>query len=327
MIFADKLTQLRKKAGWSQEELAEQMQVSRQSVSKWEGAQSIPDLEKIIRLSALFGVSTDYLLKDEMEIEENPIGCDEACALRRVSMEEAHAFLAVKAAAAKPTAYAVLLCILSPICLISLTVLSKTVAYGLSDEASVAIGMITLLVFVAAAVAIFLANSSKSARYNYLESEAFETEYGVAGMIRECMERYKSTYTRHNIIGVCLCILSAIPLYVGVMLSGDNGVTQAVSISALLILVGIGVTLFVRSGVIWESYQKLLQEGDYTKENKEKQPLMNAVSAIYWLTMTAIYLAYSFVTNNWDYSWIIWPVAGVLFPALLVVVDALAKRK
>ena len=62
MIFADKLTQLRKKAGWSQEELAEQMNVTRQSVSKWEGAQSVPDLEKMIRLSELFGVSTDYLL-------------------------------------------------------------------------------------------------------------------------------------------------------------------------------------------------------------------------------------------------------------------------
>ena len=62
MIFADKLIQLRKKSGWSQEELAEQMGVSRQSISKWEGAQSIPDLEKIIRLAQLFSVSTDYLL-------------------------------------------------------------------------------------------------------------------------------------------------------------------------------------------------------------------------------------------------------------------------
>ena len=61
MIFADKLILLRKKAGWSQEELAEQMNVTRQSVSKWEGAQSVPDLDKMIRLSELFGVSTVYL--------------------------------------------------------------------------------------------------------------------------------------------------------------------------------------------------------------------------------------------------------------------------
>lgn len=73
MIFADKLISLRKKAGWSQEELAEQMDVTRQSVSKWEGAQSVPDLDKMIRLSELFGVSTDYLLKDEIEEAGN---CD-----------------------------------------------------------------------------------------------------------------------------------------------------------------------------------------------------------------------------------------------------------
>ena len=70
MIFADKLILLRKKAGWSQEELADQMNVTRQSVSKWEGAQSVPDLEKMLRLSELFGVSTDYLLKDEIEEAE-----------------------------------------------------------------------------------------------------------------------------------------------------------------------------------------------------------------------------------------------------------------
>lgn len=65
MIFADKLITLRKKAGWSQEELAEKLNVTRQSVSKWEGAQSVPDIDKILQLSCLFGVTTDYLLKDE----------------------------------------------------------------------------------------------------------------------------------------------------------------------------------------------------------------------------------------------------------------------
>lgn len=71
MIFADKLIALRKKAGWSQEELAQQLGVTRQSVSKWEGAQSAPDLDKVLQLSRLFDVSTDYLLKDELELPDS----------------------------------------------------------------------------------------------------------------------------------------------------------------------------------------------------------------------------------------------------------------
>ena len=62
MILAEKIIDLRKKNGWSQEELAEKMEVSRQSISKWEGAQSVPDMGRIVRLSEVFGVSTDYLL-------------------------------------------------------------------------------------------------------------------------------------------------------------------------------------------------------------------------------------------------------------------------
>ena len=68
MIMAEKITLQRKKNGWSQEELAERLDVSRQSVSKWESAQSAPDLSKVIAMAELFGVSTDYLLKDEVEL-------------------------------------------------------------------------------------------------------------------------------------------------------------------------------------------------------------------------------------------------------------------
>ena len=134
MIFADKLIHLRKKAGWSQEELAEQMNVTRQSVSKWEGAQSVPDLEKMVRLSELFEVSTDYLLKDEIENVECLNPSEDIFSLKRVSMEEANAFLSVKAITSKLIAYATLLCILSPICLLVLGAISETPKYALSDS-------------------------------------------------------------------------------------------------------------------------------------------------------------------------------------------------
>lgn len=67
MILADKIMNERKRNGWSQEELAEKLGVSRQSVSKWESAQSVPDLNRILQLADIFGVTTDYLLKEELD--------------------------------------------------------------------------------------------------------------------------------------------------------------------------------------------------------------------------------------------------------------------
>lgn len=88
MIFADKLIRLRKKNGWSQEELAEKLNVSRQAVSKWESAQTVPELEKLLQLSALFGVTTDYLLKDELELEEYTPGGGET-SVKRITLAQA----------------------------------------------------------------------------------------------------------------------------------------------------------------------------------------------------------------------------------------------
>lgn len=327
MIFADKLIQLRKKSGWSQEELAEQMNVTRQSVSKWEGAQSIPDLEKMIRLSELFGVSTDYLLKDSIEEMEGISHVEDPSSRRCVSMEEANAFLAVKAATAGPIAFATFLCILSPICLIVLGAFSEIPRYGLGENVAAGIGLIVLIAFVASAVAIFITSGTKTVPYEHLEKEIFETAYGVSGMVKERKEQYRGAYTRNNVIGTCLCIASVIPLFVGLIIDEENDLFLCMMLAIMLIIVGIGVQFFIRSGIIWASYEKLLQEGDYTKVKKERQPVMAAITTAYWLIVTAIYLSYSFITGNWKMSWIVWAVAGVLYPAVMGILNALNRRK
>lgn len=327
MIFADKLTQLRKKAGWSQEELAEQMNVTRQSVSKWEGAKSVPDLEKMIRLSELFGVSTDYLLKDEIEDTEGTIPPDDVSTIRRVSMEEANAFLSVKATTSKSIALATFLCILSPISLLILGAISEVSEYGLEDNVAGGIGMIVLLLLVAMAVALFISSGRKTAGYDYLEKEIFETEYGVSGMVSALKTQYNKTYTRNNIIGAGLCIMALIPFFGGAIFNDENELLLTIMLSSSFIIAGIGVVFFISSGIIWASYEKLLQEGDYSKENKKNQSIATTISVVYWLISTAVYLGYSFSTNNWGYSWIIWVVAAVVFPAVVIIANLLGKRK
>ncbi len=117
MILADKIMELRKRNGWSQEELASQMGVSRQAVSKWESAASIPDLDKILRPSQLFGVSTDYLLKDSVEPMETEEMAEDTLEYEEppqaISLEEANTYLDTVGITAGKIALGVSLCILS----------------------------------------------------------------------------------------------------------------------------------------------------------------------------------------------------------------------
>lgn len=326
MIFADKLILLRKKAGWSQEELADQMNVTRQSVSKWEGAQSVPDLEKMLRLSELFGVSTDYLLKDEIEEAEHIDSSDNTPTLRRVSMEEANAFLSVKLRTAKTIAYAAFLCILSPIALLILSAISESTVGVLNENIANGIGMIVLIILGAIAAVMFISSGSKTAPFAYLEKEKFETEYGVSGMVKERKAQYKDLHTKHNIAGTCLCIAALIPLFIGVIINADSDLFLTIMLSLSFLIAGVGVICFIKTGIIWASYEKLLQEGEYSKENKEKPSFSAAIYTAYWVITTAVYLGYSLSSNNWGQSWIIWVVAGVIFPAVVAITNAFEKK-
>ena len=326
MIFADKLILLRKKVGWSQEELADQMNVTRQSVSKWEGAQSVPDLEKMLRLSELFGVSTDYLLKDEIEEAEHIDSSDDTPSLRRVSMEEANAFLSVKLRTAKTIAYAAFLCILSPIALLILSAISESTAGVLNENIANGIGMIVLIILVAIAAVMFISSGSKTAPFAYLEKEKFETEYGVSGMVKERKAQYKDLHTKHNIVGTCLCVTALIPLFIGAIINADSDLFLIIMLSLSFLIAGVGVICFIKTGIIWASYEKLLQEGEYSKENKEKPSLSSAIYTAYWVIAAAVYLGYSLSSNNWGQSWIIWVVAGVIFPAVIAITNAFEKK-
>lgn len=324
MILADKISMLRKKNGWSQEELAGKMNVTRQAVSKWESAQSIPDVEKILLMSRLFGVTTDYLMKEELEAEEFVEVAEEISSVRRVSMEEANEFLEVKRQTAKPIAAATFLCIISPVTLIVLSTAAETGRFAAGGNVAAAIGLCTLLMLIAAAVSVFILCGIKTRRFDYLEHEIIDTEYGVTGMVKERQKRYHSTYVKANVTGAALCILAAVPLFGGMAFSKDD-YFMVWMLAVLLLLVAIGSSILIIAGITQASMEKLLQEGDYSKQKKNRSPVIKAVTGVYWLVVTAIFLASSFPGNDWTSAWIIWPVAGVLFAAVNIIIEAFDK--
>ena len=328
MILADKIIELRKKNGWSQEELAEKLGVSRQAVSKWEGAQSVPDIQRILEMSRLFGVSTDYLLKDDMDygseaITESTAETDSP--LRRVDMETASAFLAFRRNWAPRIALAVFLCIISPVALIMLGALSEYGVLSISENAAGGIGLIILLLLVAGAVSIFIIYGIKNQPYEFLEEEDIDTAYGVTGMVREYKERCAAACSAQIVLGVVLCILSLLPLF-GALCVTENELVITLCVCLLLVIVAVGVVFLVLAGMKRGAANMLLQEGDYSREEKKRNRLTSTAAGVYWLLVTAGYLAWSFTPGGWNRTWIVWPVAGGLFPAGMAVVGTIRSK-
>ena len=337
MILAEKITILRKRNGWSQEELAEQLGVSRQAISKWESAQSTPDLKRILAMAEAFGVSTDILLKDEEPLQELPAYTEteitavgklpEAEPLRSVSMEEANDFLALKAVSAGRTAIGVMLCILSPILLILLSTAQEMGLVPLTEMQAAGFGILVLMLLVGAAVALFVYDGMKLGRFDYIEKEALETAYGVEGMVRDRMERYSSQHIRYMVIGILLCVLSCIPLFVSMILNDENEMSMSAALCILLAMVAVGVLLIVRTSIMTEAMQSLLEEGDYSRAQKRENRRNEAIMGIYWGSAAALYLLVSFLTGRWDMTWIIWPVAGVGCGVLAAVLKVIRSRE
>lgn len=310
MIFADKLITLRKKAGWSQEELAEKLNVTRQSVSKWEGAQSVPDIDKILQLSRLFGVTTDYLLKDDAAEPEYTE--DDTSPLPRVTLAQANDYLA-KARANAPK--------------LALGALSEAGLFGIWEDLAGGIGLIALLLIIAAAVAIFMQCSASVRAYEFLQKQAIETEYGVTGLAKERRDAFAPQYDKANILGTVLCVLSAVPVFAAMMVGASFLVSA--SICLVLALVACGVYAFVRVGTVRDAMDQLLEEGDYTRPNKAIKSRINALTAAYWLVVVAIFLWYTFGpqgNGQPQYSWFIWAIGGVVYAALVIAVKAFMKK-
>lgn len=322
MIIADKIIKLRKKNGWSQEELAEKMEVSRQAVSKWESSGAVPDLGKVLKLSSLFGVTTDYLLKDEIEDEEFTDECNPS--VKRIALAQAKDFLLCRKSASVQIALGTFLCIISPIPLLILGAAAEVPSFGLSENLAAGIGLITLLILVAAAVAIFISCGAKNAPFEFIDREPFETEYGVSGFVRESQNAFKGTYTKCNVIAACLCILSPIPLFAGAFT--ENPFLTVVMLTVTMLIAGIGAVIFNVAGVRQASMQKLLQESEYTALNKKNMHIRTTISTVYWLTATAVYLGWSFWSNDWKITWIVWPIAAVMYPVIMYVYNLISGK-
>ena len=238
---------------------------------------------------------------------------------REVSMEECRAYLHRISVSARGIAFGVAMVILSvvfPVC--------GEIMFG--TEAGEAVGAVIMFVMIAGAVALFIIHGSAISRFDYLKKEQFVLHKTTAKTLEQLQEKEQPGFIRKITLGVVLCILSVVP---AVLSEAMLDLQQGWDICFLLVMVAAGVYLFITAGVNYGAYNVLLQKGDYKAKRKNRMSREarkeEKVGAVYWPVVLAIYLAYSLITSDWGRSWIIWPVAAVLFEAVAAVAKSRIK--
>lgn len=242
---------------------------------------------------------------------------------RHVSDLEADEYLFTVKQSAGKIASGVFLCICSPILIILLAGMQSFVP-SMTDGMVTGIGMTVLLSMVACAVGLIISASMKMEPYEYLKKECFVLNPEYEQKIYYIWESQKKSFTAKTIAGVILCIISVIPLiFVSSVISenSENEFPILLCVASLLVTVGIGVFLFITTGMEEESYKIILQEKEFSEKKKSGKKVEEMISAVYWPIMVIIYLVWSFTSKSWGITWVIWPFAGIVFSFICNIVN------
>ncbi|MBQ5564064.1 MAG: helix-turn-helix transcriptional regulator, partial [Clostridia bacterium] len=291
MILADKIIKLRKQNGWSQEELASQLGVSRQSVSKWEGAQSVPDLNKILKLGEIFHVSTDYLLKDEIEeiIEqksvdepEKPVDDGETVSM---TIGEVTEFFVKTNETSVIKALSFGLMVLSPVW-VSLAVLFDAL-FGENPD-MVLVSMIMTIATVFAGIVLMFFHYFMDKKYNFLSTQNIELEYGGAGVAENQRDKNTPKYKTVKLIGIILLVLGfaitivfALLALVGMRSPENSGITAMIFEILMFLVFGAGVFFLVFANTRMDNIDKILEENKFTRLNKQRFAPLRAFGSVF----------------------------------------------
>lgn len=313
MIFADKLIELRKRQGMSQENLANQLNVTRQAVSKWESAQSLPDNSNIVQLSQLFGVAEDILLNDDKGLDGN----DEAATCKQLSKNEASLFIKYSQKSARVYSMAVMLFIMAlGVCF---TVNSNYFCCAWGDTATIIVSAILSVGLVAVGVPIWLAWGFKNPNRLY-KGKTLSVAPENIEYVKNKREDFRYIRKTYNAIGIVMCILCAIPLMVVRRLDVQN---FDLVLGVVIIVIGVAVKFLVYASVENRAFQRLFGDGWYAPRRKNISRVMAKTTAIFWSAVLVTYLAHRLLSDHWYKSWTIIVISAAGYLLAFCIVNAI----
>ena len=290
MSFGEKLQQLRKEKGLSQEDLAHQLNISRQAVSKWESQNGYPEIEKMILISDLFQVSLDYLMKEDYEEHEN----ETISSFRLMTQQNIKDYLHFKKSFA-----------LGISCSVLLMIIGLFIAVLCADTSYQSIGVFGFLIMVGIGVFfIIMTTLLKESKFK-IEREEIKIAFNYLQNLQEHYQHFHKYFTLAIAGGVLLIIVSLACI---VLLDETYSQYENILGAQFLLCIGIAVFLFIYFGILKDAYQFLIHNKAYIKAKKKEQQIEN----IYAFTMplaAVLYMIMGFTQNWWHPGWVIFPLA------------------
>lgn len=203
--------------------------------------------------------------------------------------------------------------------LIGMLALAELNIFVLTEDQASIIGVCAMLVFVALAVYLFIKYGMKIDKYDKFEKEL--VDLSIAD--KTYLENVKDSINFPSVLArsVILFVVSCLPILIGELMFPENEGYSLLGVVLCLWLVGLGVYWLVKAAMMHSICQQLLQEGDYEPSKKMRKKKYGGLVAAYWLIITLGYFTYSFLSNRWDISWLIWPISGILYGIVSVLAN------
>lgn len=290
MSFAENLLFLRKQKDITQEQLAEQLEVSRQSVSKWESGQSYPEMEKLLQICSMFHCSMDTLMQGD---------------IRKTFSEDIYGYDRQKNQFSKWISAGI------GLILLGISVMMFLTSAGMNEEYAAVVFFTLLIIAVMVMVVMGLQMEQFSKKHPVIED--FYTE-------EEKDQAYRK-FTVRIAVGVGLILMGLLVQLAGgvaldeAVLSREAAVQRETVLDAVfMLIISVAVPILTYAGIQKAKYdiEKYNKEGNPSPERKKRNVLKGKVCGCIMLLTTCVYLFWSFTTNNWGVTWVVYPIAGIL---------------
>ena len=313
MDFGNKLTAARKSKGLSQEELAEMLGVSRQTIYKWETGITYPDIDKLCDIAKKLQIPASSLLDDEISTGDIPEPKEIASPeIVTINPKEApkDEVIAHFRSFARGIGLSTLLI------LIGVAVLVATSAFAI--ELMTAIGVVILLGAIAVAVLGYVVHG--------IRHESFKKETdGLLIIEKDEAQAESKSFTARIAIGLALIFIGVI----GVVICGllENDILATVAVSVMLALIGVSCHLFITGGIMHDLYSEPVKAMQTEDEAKRHKSVEEAVSGIIMAVATAVFLVLGFVFGLWHPGWVTFPIGAIISGCVSSLIKLLGKGK